>query len=79
MKNWKTIKYDFKTILGTSPALVEVWDTEEEGIFFKPGEERRLEREQAVSYLVRVLDKKIEPNELQATYLKRILRGFCDR
>ena len=73
MKNWKKIKYDFKTVLGTSPALVEVWDTEEEGIFFKPGEEQRLEKEQAERYRDLVLDKRIYPNDLQVKHLKRVL------
>ena len=47
MITWKTIQYDFKTVLGTSKVLVEVWDTEEDGIYFKPKEEERLEKEQA--------------------------------
>ena len=73
MKNWKTIKYDFKTVLGTSPALVEVWDTEEEGIFFKPGEEQRLEKAQAEKYLGLMREGKVKPDELERKYLKRVL------
>ena len=76
-KRWKTIRYDFKTVLGTYPALVEVWDTEADGVFFKPGEERRLERMQAAGFLsLVVLENKVRPTELQVTYLKRILRDL---
>lgn len=75
-KRWKTIRYDFKSLLGIYPALVRVWDTEEEGVFFKPGEERRLERMQAAGFLSLVLEKKTWPTEIQIPYLKRILRDI---
>lgn len=75
-KRWKTIRYEFKTLLGSYPADVEVWDTEEEGVYFKPGEERRLERLQAAEFLSLVLDNKKTPAEIQVPYLKRILRDL---
>jgi len=68
---WKTINYEFKTVLGTSSVLVDVWDTELEGIYFKPGEEQRLEKEQAEKYLL--LKKPEDIKDMQLKHLKRVL------
>jgi len=72
-KRWKTIEYDFSTPLGTSRVEVKVWDTTHEGIYFKPEEEQRLERQQAEKFLTMVAEGKITPNEIQTKYLKRVL------
>lgn len=74
-KLWKTIQYEFKTVLGTSSVLVEVWDTKE-GIFFRPGEEKRLEKAQAEKFMLSlILDNKKEPTEFQIAHLKRVLKS----
>lgn len=72
-KKWKPILYEFKTVLGISHVSVEVWNTEGDGIFFKPGEEQRLEEAQAKKYLALVRDGKIIPTDLEKKHLRRVL------
>lgn len=72
-KLWKTIQYDFKTVLGTSSVLVEVWNTKE-GIYFMPGEEKRLEKAQAEKFMALIEDNKVVPTDFQIAHLKRVLK-----
>jgi len=68
---WKKISYDFCTVLGTSNEIVEVLDTED-GVFFRPGEEQRLERLQAERYVLLFIEGKVVPSDLEIKHLKRV-------